>query len=75
MADEAGVSEYSLARFAAFEGKLGGQFYTTQCVVRTLVEMLEPYSSGVRLLRGSTCRRKRHQIVYYLLIHSITVSL
>lgn len=36
------VYEYFLARFAAAEGKLGGQFYTPQCVVRLLVEMLEP---------------------------------
>jgi type I restriction enzyme M protein len=41
------VYEYFLARFAAAEGKLGGQFYTPQCVVRTLVEMLEPYKGRV----------------------------
>ena len=41
------VYEYFLAKFAAAEGKLGGQFYTPQCVVRILVEMLEPYSGRV----------------------------
>jgi type I restriction enzyme M protein len=41
------VYEYFLSRFAAAEGKLGGQFYTPQCVVRTLVEMLEPYKGRV----------------------------
>jgi type I restriction enzyme M protein len=41
------VYEYFLAKFAAAEGKLGGQFYTPQCVVRTLVEMLEPYKGRV----------------------------
>lgn len=41
------VYEYFLARFAAAEGKLGGQFYTPQCVVRTLVEMIEPYRGRV----------------------------
>ena len=41
------VYEYFLARFAAAEGKLGGQFYTPQCVVKVLVEMLEPYKGRV----------------------------
>lgn len=41
------VYEYFLSRFAAAEGKLGGQFYTPQCVVRVLVEMLEPYKGRV----------------------------
>jgi len=41
------VYEYFLARFAAAEGKLGGQFYTPQCVVKLLVEMLEPYKGRV----------------------------
>jgi len=41
------VYEYFLARFAAAEGKLGGQFYTPQCVVKLLVEMLEPYRGRV----------------------------
>jgi len=41
------VYEYFLAKFAAAEGKLGGQFYTPQCVVKLLVEMLEPYKGRV----------------------------
>jgi type I restriction enzyme M protein len=41
------VYEYFLGRFAASEGKLGGEFYTAQCVVRLLVEMIEPYKGRV----------------------------
>jgi type I restriction enzyme M protein len=36
------VYEYCLERFAAAEGKRGGEFYTPQSVVRLLVEVLEP---------------------------------
>jgi type I restriction enzyme M protein len=36
------VYEYFLAKFASAEGRLGGDFYTPQSVVRVLVEMLEP---------------------------------
>src|SRR5688572_25601161 len=41
------VYEYFLGKFAAAEGKLGGEFYTPRSVVRILVEMLEPYSGRV----------------------------
>jgi hypothetical protein len=41
------VYEYFLGKFAAAEGKLGGEFYTTRGVVRLLVEMLEPYNGRV----------------------------
>jgi len=41
------VYEYFLGRFAAAEGKSGGEFYTPQCVVRLLVEMIEPYKGRV----------------------------
>ena len=41
------VYEYFLSEFASAEGKKGGQFYTPRCVVRTLVEMLAPYSGRV----------------------------
>ncbi len=41
------VYEYFLGKFAAAEGKLGGEFYTPRCVVRTLVEMIEPYQGRV----------------------------
>ena len=41
------VYEYFLSRFASAEGKKGGEFYTPRCVVRLLVEMLEPYEGRV----------------------------
>jgi type I restriction enzyme M protein len=41
------VYEYFLGRFAAAEGKRGGQFYTARCIVRLLVAMLEPYRGRV----------------------------
>ncbi len=41
------VYEYFLGKFAQAEGKLGGEFYTPRCVVRVLVEMLEPYNGRV----------------------------
>ena len=39
--------EYCLARFAEQEGKLAGEFYAPSCVVRTLVEVLQPYHGRV----------------------------
>lgn len=39
--------EYCLAKFAEQEGKRAGEFYTPSCVVRTLVEVLRPYSGRV----------------------------
>ena len=41
------VYEYFLGQFAGAEGKRGGEFYTPRSVVRTLVEMLEPYKGRV----------------------------
>ena len=41
------VYEYFLSRFAGAEGKKGGEFYTPRCVVKLLVEMLEPYNGRV----------------------------
>ncbi len=41
------VYEYFLSQFAGAEGKRGGEFYTPRCVVRLLVEMLEPYGGRV----------------------------
>ena len=41
------VYEYFLGRFAAAEGKGGGEFYTPQSVVRLLVRMIEPYKGRV----------------------------
>ncbi|MFI6347599.1 N-6 DNA methylase [Streptomyces sp. NPDC050560] len=36
------VYEYCLARFAAAEGRRGGEYFTPACVVRLLVEVVEP---------------------------------
>jgi len=41
------IYEYFLSQFASAEGKRGGQFYTPNCVVKLLVEMLEPYQGRV----------------------------
>lgn len=41
------VYEYFLGKFAAAEGKLGGEFFTPRSVVRVLVEMIEPYEGRV----------------------------
>ena len=41
------VYEYFLSQFASAEGKKGGEFYTPRCVVKLLVEMLEPYNGRV----------------------------
>lgn len=41
------VYEYFLSQFASAEGKRGGEFYTPRCVVKLLVEMLEPYQGRV----------------------------
>ncbi len=39
--------EYCLSKFAEAEGKNAGEFYTPACVVRTLVEIIEPYQGRV----------------------------
>jgi type I restriction enzyme M protein len=41
------IYEYFLGRFAAAEGKGGGEFYTPQCVVKILVRMIEPYKGRI----------------------------
>ncbi len=41
------VYEYFLSQFASAEGRSGGEFYTPHCVVKLLVEMLEPYRGRV----------------------------
>ncbi len=41
------VYEYFLSQFANAEGKKGGEFYTPRCIVKLLVEMLEPYQGRV----------------------------
>lgn len=39
--------EYCLSMFAEQEGKRGGEFFTPSCVVRTLVEILQPFKGRV----------------------------
>jgi len=41
------VYEYFLSQFASKEGKKGGEFYTPRCIVKLLVEMIEPYEGRV----------------------------
>ena len=41
------VYEYFLSQFAGAEGKKGGEFYTPRCVVKLLVEMLQPWLGRV----------------------------
>ena len=41
------VYEYFLGKFAAAEGKGGGEFYTPQCVVKLLVRMIAPFKGRV----------------------------
>ena len=39
--------EYCLSKFAEQEGKRAGEFFTPSCVVRTLVEVLQPFEGRV----------------------------
>lgn len=39
--------EYCLSKFAEAEGKNAGEFYTPACVVRTLVEVIQPFHGRV----------------------------
>jgi type I restriction enzyme M protein len=41
------VYEYFLGRFAAAEGKGGGEFYTPKCIVKLIAEMIEPYRGKI----------------------------
>ncbi|MBD2780915.1 type I restriction-modification system subunit M [Xenorhabdus szentirmaii] len=41
------VYEYFLGKFAATEGKGGGEFYTPKCIVTLLTEMLEPFQGKI----------------------------
>ena len=41
------VYEYCLQKFASMEGKNAGEFYTPSCIVRTIVEILQPYVGRV----------------------------
>ena len=39
--------EYCLKKFAEIEGKRAGEFFTPSCVVRSIVEVLEPFNGRV----------------------------
>ncbi len=41
------IYEYFLGEFARTEGSKGGEFYTPSCIVRLLVEVLEPYHGRI----------------------------
>lgn len=41
------IYEYFLGQFAANELQKGGEFYTPACLVRTMVEILEPYEGRI----------------------------
>lgn len=41
------IYEYFLGQFASNELQKGGEFYTPACLVRTMVEILEPYKGRV----------------------------
>ncbi|MES9850336.1 MAG: class I SAM-dependent DNA methyltransferase [Candidatus Thiodiazotropha sp. L084R] len=41
------VYEYFLGKFAATEGKGGGEFYTPKCMVNLIAEMIEPYRGKI----------------------------
>ena len=41
------IYEYFLGQFASNELQKGGEFYTPACLVRTMVEMIEPYEGRV----------------------------
>jgi type I restriction enzyme M protein len=41
------VYEYFLGRFAAAEGKGGGEFYTPKSIVNLIAEMIEPYKGKI----------------------------
>lgn len=41
------VYEYCLQKFAVLEAKNAGEFYTPSCVVRTIVEVIQPFEGRV----------------------------
>ena len=41
------VYEYCLQKFASLEGKNAGEFYTPSCIVRTIVEVLQPFEGRI----------------------------
>ena len=55
------IYEYFLGEFASNELQKGGEFYTPACLVRTMVEILEPYQGRVYdpacRIRGNVCTK------------------
>lgn len=49
------IYEYFLGQFAANELQKGGEFYTPACLVRTMVEMIEPYRAGGGRIYDPAC--------------------
>ncbi len=45
------VYEYFLGKFAANEGNGAEEFYTPKCIVKLMVEMIEPYKAMSTKLR------------------------
>lgn len=41
------IYEYFLGKFAAAEGKGGGEFYTPKCIVNLITEMIEPFKGKI----------------------------
>lgn len=45
--------EYCLSQFASLEGKNAGEFYTPSCIVRTLVEIIQPFTAAYTTLAAA----------------------
>lgn len=45
--------EYCSSKFAEAEGKNAGEFYTPACIVKTLVEVVQPNMNAYDPLSGS----------------------
>ena len=49
------IYEYFLGEFARTEGQKGGEFFTPSCIVRLLVEILEPFSGRILDPASGSC--------------------
>lgn len=61
--------EYCLAMFAEQEGRRAGESYTLFSVVRTLVEILEPYGGWVyerKFIKTKVGSREYNNLIEYL---------
>ena len=58
--------EYCLSMFAEQEGKRGGEFFTPSCVVRTLVEVLQPFKGRVYDIKTPTLIQFNYSTAAYL---------